>query len=153
MKQANPMKDTMYSVQRYPRSDITMKPPMNGAINGPVKTVIEKIVMAIPRVRLSNMSEKTAATQVRGHAPKNPLKNRQMRSVCKSFETATEMLKMENPNEAITSGSRRPFSSEKGALEVVSSLTHILCACRCSPEDGTGRKPQYIERGGQGCDY
>lgn len=153
MKQANPMKDTMYSVQRYPRSDITMKPPMNGAINGPVKTVIEKIVMAIPRVRLSNMSEKTAATQVRGHAPKNPLKNRQMRSVCKSFETATEMLKMENPNEAITSGSRRPFSSEKGALEVVSSLTHILCACRCSPEDGTGRKPQYIERGGQGCDH
>jgi hypothetical protein len=76
-----------------------------------------------------------------------------MRSVCKSFETATEMLKMENPNEAITSGSRRPFSSENGALGVVSSLIHTLCACECSPEDRSSRKTQYIERGGQGCDY
>ena len=93
---------------------------MNGAINGPVKTVIEKIVIAIPRVRLSNMSEKTAATQVRGQAPKKPLKNRQINSVCKSLETATEMLKIEKPKEAITRGNRRPFSSEKGALCVIS---------------------------------
>lgn len=88
--------------------------------------VMEKIVMAIPRVRLSNISEKTAATQVRGHAPKKPLKNRQIRSVCKSFETATEMLKMEKPKEAITSGSRRPFNSEKGALEMFSILANAM---------------------------
>jgi hypothetical protein len=62
------------------------------------------------------MSEKTAATQVRGQAPKKPLKNRQMSSVCRSFETATEILKIEKPNEAITSGKRRPFNSENGAL-------------------------------------
>ena len=74
-------------------------------------------MIAIPRVRLSNMSENTAATHVRGQAPKNPLKNRQMSSVCKSLETATEMLKIEKPKEAMTSGSRRPFNSENGALE------------------------------------
>jgi len=57
-----PMMATMYSVQRQPRCDMTIKPPMNGASRGPVKTVMEKIVIAIPRVRLSNISEKTAAT-------------------------------------------------------------------------------------------
>jgi len=50
-----------------------MKPPMNGAKSGPVKTVIEKTVMANPRVLLSNISEKTAATTARGHAPKMPM--------------------------------------------------------------------------------
>jgi hypothetical protein len=49
-----------------------MKPPMNGAKRGPVKTVMEKTVIANPRVLLSNMSEKTAATTARGHAPKMP---------------------------------------------------------------------------------
>lgn len=100
-----------------------MKPPINGAISGPLKTVMEKMVMAIPRVRLSNISENTAATHVRGQAPKKPLKNRQMSSVCKSLETATEMLKMEKPKEAITSGRRRPLSSEKGALDDISILS------------------------------
>jgi hypothetical protein len=61
-KAAKPINDTMYSVQRQPRSDITMKPPIKGARRGPVKTVIEKIVIAMPRVRLSYISEKTAAT-------------------------------------------------------------------------------------------
>lgn len=145
------MNETMYSVQRYPRSDMTMKPPIKGAIKGPVKTVMEKMVMAMPRVRLSNMSEKTAATQVSGQAPKNPLKNRQISSVCKSLETATEMLKIENPNEAITSGSRRPLSSENGALDEV-NIGHSEIERACIPQNWTSRKTQYVKRGGQSRD-
>jgi hypothetical protein len=62
VKAAKPIMQTMYSVQRQPRSDMTMKPPMKGAMSGPVKTMREKIVIAMPRVLLLNMSEKTAAT-------------------------------------------------------------------------------------------
>jgi hypothetical protein len=54
-----------------------MNPPIKGASNGPVKTVIEKTVIANPRVLLSNMSENTAATTARGHAPKIPRYARQ----------------------------------------------------------------------------
>jgi hypothetical protein len=49
-----------------------MKPPMKGASNGPVKTVMEKTVIANPLVLLSNMSENTAATTANGQAPKIP---------------------------------------------------------------------------------
>jgi hypothetical protein len=52
-----------------------MKPPINGAKSGPVKTVIEKTVIANPRVLLSNMSEKTAATTAKGHAPNMPMQS------------------------------------------------------------------------------
>lgn len=62
-----------------------------------------------------NISENTAATTVNGQAPKKPLQNRQISTVCKSLPTATPIEKTENPNEAITSGSRRPFNSENGA--------------------------------------
>jgi len=41
---------------------MTMKPPMKGARKGPVKTITLKRQIAIPRVRLANMSAKTAAT-------------------------------------------------------------------------------------------
>jgi hypothetical protein len=44
-----------------------MKPPMNGARKGPQKTVTENTVIANPRVRLSNMSEKTAPTHYNHH--------------------------------------------------------------------------------------
>jgi hypothetical protein len=79
---------------------------MNGASKGPVKTVIEKTVIANPRVLLSNISEKTAATTAKGHAPKIPVSsqhlnskltggynkpphNLQSRIVCRSFAAAT----------------------------------------------------------------
>lgn len=58
-----------------------IKPPMNGASRGPVKTVMEKTVMARPRVLLSNMSENTAATTASGHEPKTPAKKRVNRTV------------------------------------------------------------------------
>ncbi len=95
-----------------------MKPPTKGASMGPVKTVMEKTVMAMPRVRLSNMSEKTAATTARGQAPKKPAKKRVMSTVWRSLATALEMLKMEKPNMAITRGRRRPLSSDRGAQRV-----------------------------------
>lgn len=71
--------------------------------------------MATPRVRLSQMSEKTAATTANGQLPKIPQKNRQIMSVCKSFATATAMLKTPNPNMAMIMGIRRPWSSDRGA--------------------------------------
>ena len=46
---------------------------------------------------LTNMSAKTAPTQVRGHAPKNPPKNRQMKMVWASCPVATATLKMLKP--------------------------------------------------------
>jgi hypothetical protein len=57
-----------------------MKPPINGASRGPVKTVIEKTVIANPLVRLSNMSEKTAATTANGQAPKIPTRMSALKS-------------------------------------------------------------------------
>jgi hypothetical protein len=92
-----------------------MKPPMNGASRGPVKTDMEKMVMAMPRVELLNMSENTAATTARGQAPKKPAKKRQIRIVCRSLAAAVAMVKMEKPNMEMTRGSRRPFNSERGA--------------------------------------
>ena len=76
-KAKKPIMATMYSVHLQPKLGfIIMKPPTKGASKGPVKTVIEKTVMARPRVLLSNMSEKTAATTVRGQDPKTPAKKR-----------------------------------------------------------------------------
>ena len=84
----------------------------------PVNTVIEKTVTARPRVRLLNMSENTAATTARGHEPKTPPKNRQIRTVCRSFPTALPIEKMEKPNMAIVNGSFLPFSSDSGAHKI-----------------------------------
>jgi hypothetical protein len=64
------------------------------------------------------ISEKTAATTARGHAPKKPEKNRQIRIVCRSLPVAVAMEKRVKPNMAITIGMRRPFSSDRGAHKV-----------------------------------
>lgn len=108
-----------------------MKPPINGARRGPQKTVIPKTVIAIPRVRLSNISAKTAPTTARGQAANipdivsngiskrvqgnAPPQNRQSIMVWRSFAAATPTWKMENPNMDITNGNRRPFNSLRGA--------------------------------------
>ena len=105
-----------YSVHRQPRLEfITVKPPMNGARRGPVKTVMEKTVMARPRVLLSNMSEKTAATTASGQEAKTPPKNRQMRTVWRSFPTAVPIENIEKPNMLIIKGNLRPLNSDNGA--------------------------------------
>lgn len=83
-----------------------------------MKTVMENRVMAIPRVRLSNISEKTAATTARGQAPKKPAKKREMRIVWISLPVAQATQKMEKPNIEMTRGRRRPRSSERGAQRV-----------------------------------
>ena len=92
-----------------------MNPPMNGARRGPRNTVLEKTEIATPRVRLSYMSENTAATTANGELPKIPAKKRQIMTVCRSLATATAVLKMPNPNIATIMGRRRPLSSEMGA--------------------------------------
>ena len=92
-----------------------MKPPMKGASSGPVNTVMEKTVIARPRVRALNMSEKTAATTASGQEAKTPPKNRHMRTVWRSFPTAAPMENMEKPNMAIINGNFLPFNSESGA--------------------------------------
>jgi len=88
-KATNPMMAVSHEVHLQPRDDSTMNPPMNGARRGPVKTVMENKVIARPRVRLSNISEKTAATTANGQAPKRPPKNREIKIVCRSFPEAT----------------------------------------------------------------
>ena len=88
---------------------------LSGRIEKQVLTIILNTVIAKPLVLLSNISENTAATTVSGAAPKKPPQKRQISVVCKSFDTATATWKMEKPKLAMTSGSRRPFSSENGA--------------------------------------
>lgn len=85
-----------------------MKPPMNGASNGPEKTVMLNTVIASPRCRFENISAKTAPTHVRGQAPKKPEKNLQMKTVCASLPTATAKLKIEKPKEEMSNGVLRP---------------------------------------------
>ncbi len=114
-----PIKAAKYSVHRHPRFlFMTVKPPMKGASRGPVNTVIEKTVTARPRVRLLNISENTAATTARGQDPKPPPKNRQIRTVCRSFPTALPIENMEKPNMEMINGSFLPFSSDSGAHKI-----------------------------------
>ena len=83
-----------------------------------MKAVMEKTVTARPRVRLLNMSEKTAATTARGQEPKTPPKNRQIKTVCKSFPTALPIENIEKPNSPIINGNFLPFNSDSGAHKI-----------------------------------
>jgi hypothetical protein len=53
-----------------------------------------------------------------GQAPKNPEKNRQINTVCKSLPVAHAISNTENPKLAITSGSLLPFNSENGVHRI-----------------------------------
>ena len=79
---------------------------------------MENTATAVPRVRLSNISENTAATTDSGQAPAKPEKNRQIMMVWMFAAVATPISKMENINMEITNGSLRPLSSESGAHNV-----------------------------------
>ena len=92
-----------------------MKPPIKGARRGPRNTVLAKIAIAMPRVWLSNISAKTAATTVSGQLPKTPEKKRVIMTVCRSLAVATAVPKILNPNMLMRIGKRRPLSSENGA--------------------------------------
>lgn len=83
-----------------------------------MKTVIEKTVTARPRVRLLNMSEKTAATTARGQEPKTPPKNLQIKTVCRSFPTALPIENIEKPNMAMIKGNFLPSNSDSGAHKI-----------------------------------
>jgi len=83
---------TYHSVHLHPRYESTMNPPIKGASKGPVNTVIEKTVIANPRVLLSNISEKTAATTAKGHAPKMP--GYSQHYICKSTRGSTNLPKV-----------------------------------------------------------
>lgn len=86
--------------------------------SGPVKAVMVKRVIARPRMRLSKMSEKTAATTAIEHAPKKPPKKRHSMMVWRSFAVATANWKIVNPNIAMSIGRRRPRNSENGAHRI-----------------------------------
>lgn len=107
-KAEKPIMAEIYSVHLQPRYEVVMKPPMNGASKGPMKTVAENTATANPRVLLLNMSVNAAATTARGHEPNKPSKNRQIMIVCTSFATATPIAKIEKPKAAMTRGRRRP---------------------------------------------
>jgi len=85
-----------------------MKPPTNGARRGPMKTVAEKHAIASPRVSLSHISAKMAATTANGADPKNPSQKRQMRTVWMFWAVATPIAKIPKPKDEIIIGSLRP---------------------------------------------
>ena len=63
-------------------------------------------------------SEKMAATTASGQDPKTPPKKRHMRTVCRSFPTATAIWNIEKPNMAPIKGSLLPFNSLSGAHRI-----------------------------------
>lgn len=92
-----------------------INPPAIGAIKGPEKTAMENTAIAEPLVSCVNMSAKTAPTTAKGHDAKNPPQNRHIKTVWISFATATAIWNIEKPKIPISSGKRRPLSSENGA--------------------------------------
>jgi hypothetical protein len=90
---------------------------------GPMNTVAENTATANPRTSLLNMSANTAATMARGEDPQRPAKKRQIITVWISLATATAMVKIEKPKAAMTSGGRRPYSSEIGAHMTAASVS------------------------------
>lgn len=68
----NPMMAGMYATHRQPRYEVEMKPPMNGAIRGPLMIIPPKRATARPRYLLLYMSAKTAPHIANGADPKKP---------------------------------------------------------------------------------
>jgi hypothetical protein len=93
-----------------------------GPASGPLNTEAAKAAIAIPRVSLLKISEKIAGTIVRAQDPKSPAKKRQIRSVWMSFDTATAIMNIPKPVDAIMTGRRRPFNSEKGAQKSLENV-------------------------------
>lgn len=97
---------------------MVINPPVNGDANGPTKTAMAKIAIAIPRYWLLYRSAKIAGTTDSGLAAKKPAKNRVNMIVCTSFAVAVPMVNTLYPNRPINMGHRRPESSEVGAQSV-----------------------------------
>ena len=89
--------------------------PMNGDISVPQNNMDKKIVIAKPLLWLSKISLKIAGLMASKHAAKKPLKNRQIKIVCRSFPVLTTIEKIEQPKPEIRRGRRRPSSSDVGA--------------------------------------
>ena len=95
-----------------------MNPPTNGDANGPTKTAMAKIEMAMPRVVLLYMSAKHAGTIARGEAEKKPEKNRVSISVWVSFAVAEATAKMAKPKRPRRRGILLPYNSDIGAQRI-----------------------------------
>ncbi|KAH3664791.1 hypothetical protein OGATHE_003606 [Ogataea polymorpha] len=106
----------MNSVHLQPRLELaTIKPPMNGASNGPTNTAIENTTIAVPLVRLPNMSAKPAGATTIGAAPKQPAKNLQIKIDSSLSEHATAKLKAANATEERSITGLLPYNSDRGA--------------------------------------
>ena len=92
-----------------------MNPPVNGALNGPTKTVNAYTEIATPRYVLLKTSANTPGTTVNWLAAHIPAKNRHIISVWISLATALPMVKIPPPSMAIVTGHLRPLISEAGA--------------------------------------
>lgn len=114
-KLKKPTNDGMYMVHRQPRWLVEMNAAIKGAVNGPMKTDIVYMAMAIPRWVLLNRSDRLAGTKAIGLAANSPEKKRHNMRVWVSLEVAQAMEKTLNPNMPMSSGGRRPYSSEPGA--------------------------------------
>ncbi|KAH3688990.1 hypothetical protein WICPIJ_000049 [Wickerhamomyces pijperi] len=92
-----------------------MKDPATGATIGIQKTVMEKIVMALPLCLFPKRSANVAGTTTNGAAPMAPEKALQIKMVCKFSAVATPKLKIVNPKMEKTKTGLRPYNSDNGA--------------------------------------
>ena len=119
-----------------------MKPPMKGASRGPLNTVIEKTVIASPLVLLSNMSENTAATTARGHAPKIP-------KVCRSKFNSSTMKESTNlprsgtvKQSANPSQQRQRFGKSRSQTWISLSVAFFLGVLKAVPKKSARLRSQ-----------
>ena len=94
---------------------MTVNPPQKGASIGPKKMRVAKIVSAVPRVSVSNMSAYTEAVRAIGAEPKTAMKNREIMSVWISLQVAEATAKTLKPNKPMIYGSFLPRNSDIGA--------------------------------------
>jgi len=73
----------IHDVQRQPRYDWVIKPPMIGPQVGPTNVAVAKQQIATPRVIGSNISPRAAPTIASGAPPATPPKNLQSMMVYK----------------------------------------------------------------------
>jgi len=84
-----------HAVHRQPRWESTMKPPTIGPKIGPIKAAAAYTETATPRSLGLKISAKTPGVTAIAAVPKKPMKNRQMRMVCRFCAVATGIWKMQ----------------------------------------------------------
>ena len=91
-----------------------MKPPINGAVRGPMKTIKQNVTTGTPRCSGVNMSANAGPAIVRGPDPKKPAKKRKINKAYMLSEIPVANDDSVKPNIDQASGKYLPFRSDKG---------------------------------------